>query len=210
MGPSLSTATRPECSRVDIYPPIRRGQLVQIVEAGEHAVVGIIDGVFDQHLAVSPREILLALSAGIIVIGGGSMGALRAVELEGAGVQGVGQVFEWYRAGVIIDEDELAVRFDPESGRCFCDPLVNIRASCAALRARDRISSDLASAIVETAKGLHYSLRSYNAVAATLRRNGGPDIYDLLAELREFDLKARDAARVFERVALQLAQQEGA
>ena len=55
------------------------------------------------------KELLLALSQGVHVVGGASMGALRAAELYPFGMEGVGEIFEWFRDGVIEADDEVAV-----------------------------------------------------------------------------------------------------
>ena len=53
--------------------------------------IGIIDGVFLDVASVWHREILWALSQGVHVFGAASMGALRAAELDGFGMRGVGR-----------------------------------------------------------------------------------------------------------------------
>jgi len=73
--------------------PVQRHDLKKDIESGVH-VIGLIDGVFYRHLAVSPNEILDALRVGIRIFGSSSMGALRAVELSPYGMQGVGKVYE--------------------------------------------------------------------------------------------------------------------
>ena len=52
--------------------------------------IGIVDGFFHQQPSVWHREILYALSQGVPVFGGASMGALRAAELADYGMTGVG------------------------------------------------------------------------------------------------------------------------
>jgi hypothetical protein len=44
--------------------------------------------------AVGHREIISALKAGVCVVGGSSMGALRASELDSYGMIGVGRIYE--------------------------------------------------------------------------------------------------------------------
>ena len=57
--------------------------------AGAPGAIGVIDGYFDGVPSVWHKEILWALSQGIRVFGGASMGALRAAELDGFGMTGV-------------------------------------------------------------------------------------------------------------------------
>src|SRR3954464_9930238 len=123
VGPSLDLATaRALLPQAEFRPPVRRGDL-EAVPPG--SVVGIIDGVFDQDLALSPRELVHALQRGVRIAGSSSMGALRAAEVPG--VVGIGRVFEMYRDGRIEDDDEVALPFDPESYRTITEPLVNVR-----------------------------------------------------------------------------------
>ena len=43
------------------------------------------------------------------------------------GMQGVGQIFQWYRSGKIEAEDEVALVFDPKTFKPISEPLVNMR-----------------------------------------------------------------------------------
>src|SRR5688500_13179185 len=93
LGPSLpAQLARRLLPDGDLRPPIRRGDLDGIA-AG--AIVGIVDGLFAQTLAISPGEIREAIERGVTVYGAGSMGALRAAEVPA--VIGVGRIFEMYR-----------------------------------------------------------------------------------------------------------------
>ena len=101
------------------------------------AAVGIVDGEFYQRLAISPKEILRLLDAGIPVFGSSSMGALRAVELESCGMIGVGAIFEQFRSGALEADDEVAMTFCPETLRPTSEPLVNIRVALRTGTAKD-------------------------------------------------------------------------
>src|SRR5262245_47591797 len=97
VGPSIPVAlARRTLPHAEYRPPIRRGDLEHL-SAGR--LVGIIDGVFAQTLAISPGEIREAIDRGVIIYGAASMGALRAAEIPR--VIGVGRIFEMYRAGAI-------------------------------------------------------------------------------------------------------------
>jgi hypothetical protein len=80
VGPSISREEAERHLGADFRPPCRRGDLEQMRRG---CIVGIIDGVFHQDLAVSPREILQAVDRGVHVFGAASMGALRAAEVPG-------------------------------------------------------------------------------------------------------------------------------
>ena len=72
--------------------PHRGGRLVAAVEVAleRPVAIGLIDGYFERVPSVSHKEILWAMSQGIVVIGAASMGALRAAELAPFGMLGVG------------------------------------------------------------------------------------------------------------------------
>ena len=59
------------------------------------------------------KEILWALPEGVPVFGSASMGALRAAELRGFGMRGVGRIFEAFREGALEDDDEVALAHGP-------------------------------------------------------------------------------------------------
>src|SRR5687767_2156797 len=88
IGPSLSLdQAKLILPNADYRAPIKRGDLDSIAPG---TVVGIIDGVFAQNLAISPGEIREAVDNGVSVYGAASMGALRAAEVSS--VAGVGRV----------------------------------------------------------------------------------------------------------------------
>ena len=99
LGPSLDTATAQSTLEAVYLPPIKRGDLARL--GPEIEKVGIIDGEFFQSLAVSTMEILPLLDRGVQVFGASSMGALRAVECEAYGMVGVGEIFAWFRDGLV-------------------------------------------------------------------------------------------------------------
>lgn len=83
-----------------ILPVDYRGPVVHenldAIEAPAHVV--IIDGILDADQRLETAEVLSAIERGILVDGASSTGALLAVELEHAGMNGHGRVFETLRA----------------------------------------------------------------------------------------------------------------
>jgi hypothetical protein len=126
LGPSLERETAETVLDAIFRRPIGRGDLPRVVDDGA-SVVGIIDGVFDQSLAVSIFEIRSALKRGVSIWGAASMGALRAVECRLLGMKGVGWVYEQFALGRLTADDEVAIVFEPLTGRPISIPLVNIR-----------------------------------------------------------------------------------
>jgi ribosomal protein S12 methylthiotransferase accessory factor len=175
--------------------PIRRGDLAEVPPG---AVVAMIDGVFEQTLAVSPREVHEAVERGVVVFGGGSMGALRAAEVPG--VIGVGRVFEWYRDGVITRDDEVAILFAEYSDHALTVPSVNVRFAVERLCRMGTINSTTGNALVVAALSIPYKERTYRSILERAGILGRSDSHDLIAMLEAHDLKYRDAQAVLEAV----------
>src|SRR5260370_39745209 len=92
------------------------------------------------------------------------MGALRAAELCSVGMIGYGNVFEWYRDGVIDGDDEVALwHCDEDNGfRPLSEPLVNIRVTLNEAAAAQCLTEVQARQLVELAKQTYYPQRSYD------------------------------------------------
>lgn len=73
----------------------------------------LIDGVFASVPAVRHKEIMWACANGLAVFGAASIGAIRAAELEGIGMQGHGLIYRWYKRTPFADDDEVAVAMSP-------------------------------------------------------------------------------------------------
>ena len=150
--------------RANYQPPVRRFQLEKFVQKG-YKVIGIIDGIFFDRAAVGHREIMSALDAGVKVVGGASMGALRASELDTHGMIGVGKIYEWYRDGVLESDDEVAVSTNPDTFEPISVPLVNIRETLKAALAVGIISEKEHNDLLELAIDTYYPDRSYLGLA---------------------------------------------
>jgi TfuA protein len=137
LSPSLEKEIAETVLDAIFRPPIQRGDLPRAVDEGA-SIVGIIDGVFDQALSVSVFEIRAALKRGVIIWGAASMGALRAVECSGLGMKGIGWVYEQFALGQLTADDEVALLFEPLTGRPVSIPLVNLRWA-ASLCVEDRL-----------------------------------------------------------------------
>ncbi len=174
-GPSIRGLDFPSRSDLLVLPPAKQGDLFRATLARPEAI-GLIDGYFEGVPSVWHKEILWALSQGIRVFGGSSMGALRAAELDVFGMTGVGRIYEWYRAGVLEDDDEVAlIHGPPESGFTpLSEPMVNVRATCEAAVLGGIITQRSAEAIVVAAKLLHFCERNWNGIlaAASMRCSG--------------------------------------
>ena len=156
-------------------PPARHGDLYRAARRRPR-VIALVDGLFETVPAVWHKEILWAMAEGIHVYGSSSIGALRASELAHFGMQGVGQIFEMYRAGVLQDDDEVALMHGPaEVGYApITEAMVNMRATFARAARLRIVGPPAAAKLVAVAKALFYKERTYAAVLAAAARAGVP------------------------------------
>ena len=111
-GPTISPAEARRELEAVYLPPAAEGDVYRVTLHRPQAI-GIIDGYFQSVPTVRHKEILWAMSRGIHVFGSASIGALRAAELTAFGMEGVGAVFEFYRDGMLEDDDEVAMAHGP-------------------------------------------------------------------------------------------------
>ncbi|HMG20707.1 MAG TPA: TfuA-like protein [Kofleriaceae bacterium] len=213
VGPSLRPPRPAAPPGARYAPPAARGDVLAAAERGAR-VIGLIDGVFHQDLAVTPREIRAAAATGAHLFGGASMGALRACDCPGA-ITGVGEIYARLAAGELTDDDEVAVAFDPVSHELAAYPLVQIReAARAAAAAHPGAGTGTAAGealrqFVEAARGLPFHDRTRDQLrraAAPVEAAGipWPDLAGWL-DAPSSDLKRRDALAVVAAVAAALA-----
>ena len=173
-GPSLELAYLENAiadagGDVVILPPARQGDVLRLLRS-KPKVIGLIDGYFLQQPAVHFKEILLALETGTTVLGGSSMGALRATELATYGMEGVGVIYKMYADGRLNGDDEVALlHADQDDGyRPLSDAMVNIRVNVQRALQRKILTRDMALAILIAAKRMHFTERTYTNVLAQM------------------------------------------
>ncbi len=120
LGPTLAEKdARAELDAVYL-PPASAGDVYRLWRRRPNAI-GIVDGYFDRVPAVWHKEIMWMMERGVHVFGGASMGALRAAELDGFGMHGVGWVYQAFREETLDRDDEVAVRHaTPTTGTDPC------------------------------------------------------------------------------------------
>lgn len=196
IGPSLPLVEAREIIDVDYRSPVARGDIESLLNDPPD-IIGIIDGVFYQQPAVSHKEILRALEAGITIVGGSSMGALRSSELDDVGMIGIGTVYQLYRDGKIESDDDVAIIFNPVTHEVLCEALVSMSHNFKMAEKEGIITSEEYKTLYETAKGIYYPKRTYTRVfndsdlnEATIQK-----LQSFLDE-RGIDIKAEDAKDV--------------
>jgi hypothetical protein len=165
-------------------------------------VIVLVDGYYFTVPAVTHKELLYALDAGVRVIGAASLGALRAVELEPFGMRGVGEVFARYRSGEIDGDDEVALlHASAENGyRPLTVALVEVR------HALDRLELDGRRLIAEL-KAVSFLDRFPDRIAELARRHLGEEAAAELGRLlRAGGVKETDARRA---LGVALEQRQG-
>jgi ribosomal protein S12 methylthiotransferase accessory factor len=106
-----------------------------------------------------------------------------------------------YAEGVIEDDDEVALAFDPDSLRPVSDPMVNIRHAVEQLRRPGTIDAKTAQRILRAAKKRHYRERNFRQALRDSGLAQRADSQVLLQMLQRFDLKRDDAVTLLESLA---------
>lgn len=185
VGPTVTVADAARELQAHYLPPASEGDVYRAALQSPKAI-GIIDGYFQSVPAVRHKEILWAMSRGIHVFGSSSMGALRAAELAAFGMEGIGQVFEWYQAGTLEDDDEVAIAHGPAQTGFFVasEAMVNIRPTLQRANSAGVISAGLRLSMENIAKSLFYADRTYSLILRCALQQGAPE--DEVSALRDW------------------------
>jgi hypothetical protein len=175
-GPTISSVEGRKYLDAEFLPPAAYLDVLSVAQEGP-TVIGIVDGYFHRIPSVWHKEILWAMANGIHVFGASSIGALRAAELSAFGMIGVGSIFEAFRSGQIINDDEVAVLHGPAEVNyvALSEPLCNVRASLRAAVDARVIESKSSKTLLTRCKQTFFPHRSFAALLETGRKNGVPD-----------------------------------
>jgi hypothetical protein len=179
--------------------PAGQGDLAAAALEGASAM-GLIDGRYEDVAAPWHKEILFALSEGVAVFGGASLGALRAAECAHFGMIGVGAIYQRYANGELVDDSAVAQLHGPaELGHMpVTEALVNVEATIASLLRQRLIDPALAGALDAGARALFFKRLTYPALIASV---GAPAaLLDFIEEHR-VDAKRDDALALAARLA---------
>jgi hypothetical protein len=135
------------------------------------------------------------------------MGALRAAELGRFGMIGVGRIAADYRAGRLVDDDEVAVAHGPArlGYPRFSEALVNVRDGLGRARARGLITGRVHDRVLALARRQFYRDRAWDTVLAAGQLAGLPPkqlraLAAFVARVKP-DRKAADARLLLRRLA---------
>jgi len=203
-GTSISHIDAKKILDADYRAPVKRNDITRIMR-NPPDIIGIIDGVFFDSAAVAHREIIDAIKSGITVVGGASMGALRASELDSYGMIGVGKIYEMYRSGVLESDDEVAVTFDADTMEALSVPLVNVRVTLESAIDKGIVMREISGAILEVAKKLFYPDRNYRNIMEECVKKGifkpaEKEVLLIFFKNHEVDQKRNDALLVLETI----------
>ena len=199
VGPSLHGAST-DWSGLEPRPPAAQGDVFAAVNQGATAI-GLIDGYFGSTASVWHKEILFALAQGVRMLGGGSMGALRAAECAPFGMEPVGSIAARYLSEELDDDSLVALSHGPaEVGFApVTEALVDMLATFERLMAANIITSADAARLTDAARATFFQERT---LAEVIRRAGLSDRPDLERCYAEHfsGIKRADAIAVVERL----------
>jgi hypothetical protein len=198
VGPSLRGV---ELDRTIMrFGPAQLGSIYLAAKSG-YNIIGLVDAVFGNVPTVWHKEILYAIGRGCVVYGSSSTGALRAAELHAYGMHGIGLCYRLYRAGVIKDDDEVAVLHGDNSTNYLqlSEPLINARLTFRKLRRNGFLTVNQEVEIVTRLKTIHFSERTFSEYGRTLKSMFGPSDGDRIHRLLKThyrDIKKEDARQL--------------
>ena len=163
-GPSLPAGARPS-GPFEWRPPARAGDLLALVDRPPTTVC-LIDGYFDWCPAPWHKELLLLMAGGTRLLGASSMGALRAAELDGFGMIGIGAIYRAYRDGRLTGDDEVALIHATEAldWAPLSVPMVELRATLASACRAGLLSVDSARRLRACGRELQFEDRDWPAL----------------------------------------------
>lgn len=202
-GPSLPDAALLAGEGIAVLPPATQGDVLAAVEEGAN-VIGLIDGGFEYVAPVWHKEILHALSLGVIVMGAASMGALRAAECHPFGMIGIGRIFEDYRTGRLVDDAAVALTHAPSAlgSKPLTIPLVNVNATLDAMEGSGLLTCGARERIEQAAAAIFFKKRTWRAIVEQCADLAEPERPRLLASLvaHSVDQKRVDALELLKAV----------
>ncbi|CRL98305.1 TfuA-like protein [Pseudomonas sp. 8 R 14] len=176
LGPSLNKQKASSILDAVYLPPAKQADILSLVRNNKPHSIVLIDGEFGQSLSVWHKEILYALDQGVKVYGASSMGALRAAELEKFGMHGIGKIFEDYRSGAILADDEVALTYLPSelAFSCVTIPMVNIRSTLDRAQSLGLISSRVSTELKKILHSVFFADRDLKVIVEILNNEGLP------------------------------------
>ena len=197
IGPSLAIEKAERIFNADYRPPAKKGDFLRLMSSinDDHAIVGLVDGLFLQDYPPTPIEVFqLVVKKNMLVLGGASLGALRAVELEKYGMIGIGKIFELYKKNTIAADDEVAVTFTLENQQLQSEAMIDIRYNLFLALRKGVIDKNTKRAAVKVAKSIYFPDRNYEVIINETKRRY-PSSSDYLESFRSYISKNRQSLK---------------
>jgi hypothetical protein len=197
VGPTLNGATSTaEENGVRLLPPVKRGDVERLVSTRQPGVMAIVDGQFHQCLSVGHAEIRFAIAKGWEVWGLSSMGAIRACEMRHMGMQGFGEVYEWFCRDDDFRDDEVALTHGPTAPYvALSEPLIHIRVWFGELVKKRLLSAAQEKRLIRELMSMWFGERTLSRVRAMVLAtipHHGAEVNESLAAFDRFRLKSGD------------------
>jgi hypothetical protein len=121
--------------------------------------------------------------------------------MDTLGMTGIGEVYRMYRSGELISDDEVALVFDPETGRSLSEPLVNIRFTLREAERLGIIAPRDHGALLAAAQSVFYPQRTYGRIVSSAGNTILPRTRERFLQwvnLHAVDQKRNDAVAALE------------
>jgi len=204
LGPTGRNISNLTLSTFSICPPVKRGDCLSIIQSHEPGLMVIVDGNFHQCLAVAHKEIILSIEAGWEVWGVSSMGAIRAAELNIAGMHGYGDIYERYKTDPDYRDDEVTLLHETcYPYRAVSEPMIHLQFALNELTAQKLLTKKEAMEVAGELRSMWFGDRNwnlmktliFNKVNSEIKRN---KIVSILENKTRFQKKQFDLTQFLE------------
>jgi hypothetical protein len=198
-GPSLSGRHATDlANNCTVLPPVIRGDINQLIaEKGKPGTIAVIDGYFDDELAVSHQELCAALDQGWQIWGMSGMGAIRAYELRYEGMRGYGRVYDYFKKRADFRDDEVACLHDVQPPyQTHSEPMVHLREAINWLVQSGGLAASEGRRVTKALEQMWFANRTIDRFLELLRDCSPPvsedNINAMLNDFSKFQIKLRD------------------
>lgn len=170
-GPTLDKGTvLSVLEDADVRPPVSRGDVLNILSSEPEDIL-IIDGGHYPNLAVTHKELLLALEQGVRVWGCSGVGALRAAELNCFGMRGLGNVYQCFARGELVGDDEVYVSYRADNFTPLTIALVDLRFALDEYRLNEVLDEQDKGVLIALVKALPFYDRTPSSILNVTRES---------------------------------------
>jgi hypothetical protein len=188
-------------SGLEVRGPAEVGDIERAVDDGAN-VIGLVDGHYQHVGAVWHKELLHAMSLGVTVLGGASMGALRAAECRAFGMIPVGRIADRYCRGELIDDSAVAITNAPAEldYMPLTEAEVDVEATIEAAHGRGLVTEDERQHLSESNRRMFFQDRTMRSVVESAALGDREHTVCALLEANRVSVKGRDALEVIDRL----------